>query len=134
LRHVSHDDADDDSGGGGGNLCANIRSLPSCRMTRAPLNNRMRVAYIVRYQWWAVDDGRSSSGGGGPNLTMIENVQRRFTKYLPGLSSLPYHQRLAKLNLESLELRRLRIDLVLLYKILFGIICTDIIKYLKSQY
>jgi len=33
-----------------------------------------------------------------------------------------YHSRLKKINLESLELRRLRADLVLVYKIMFGMI------------
>jgi hypothetical protein len=33
---------------------------------------------------------------------------------------LTYHQRLVALNLESLELRRLRFDLLLTYKMLFG--------------
>jgi hypothetical protein len=64
-------------------------------------------------------------------ITTIENVQRKFTKCLPGLNKLPYHQRLAKLDLESLELRRLRADLVLTYKIVFGIMSTDIAKYFK---
>ena len=62
------------------------------------------------------------------HITAIENIQRSFTKCLPGLSVLPYHQRLAKLNLDSLELRRqedLR-DLIALYKIVLGLISTDI--------
>ena len=33
-----------------------------------------------------------------------------------------YHQRLAKLKLESLELRRLHADLLFTYKLVFGII------------
>ena len=45
-------------------------------------------------------------------LTASENVQRKFIKCLPGLNKLSYHQRLARLDLESLELRRLRADLV----------------------
>jgi ribonuclease P/MRP protein subunit RPP40 len=55
-------------------------------------------------------------------ITAIENVQRKFTKCMPGLNKLPYYQRLAKLDLESLEIRRLRADLILAYKIVFGII------------
>ena len=50
---------------------------------------------------------------------------------MPGLNKLPYHQRLARLDLESLELRRLRADLVVAYKIVFGIMSTDIAKYFK---
>ena len=51
---------------------------------------------------------------------MLESVQRRFTKRLPGMRDLTYHQRLVALGLESLEMRRLRADLVFLYKIVFG--------------
>ena len=36
-----------------------------------------------------------------------------------------YHSRLKLLNPESLELRRLRSDLSLVYKVLFGIVCID---------
>ena len=59
------------------------------------------------------------------DIILVESVQRRFTKRLPGLSIMTYHSRLKLLNLESLELRRLRSDLSLVYKILFGIVCID---------
>jgi len=49
-------------------------------------------------------------------------MQRKFTKRIPGTSGLSYHSRLKALNLESLELRRLRADLLLAYKILFGLL------------
>src|SRR5664279_2041176 len=55
----------------------------------------------------------------------IEDVQRRFTKRLTGLSGCTYHQRLTILKLESLEIRRLRADLLLAYKILFGLITVN---------
>jgi hypothetical protein len=51
-------------------------------------------------------------------IDSIENVQRRYTKRIPSLSSLSYPERLAALNLDTLELRRLRIDLITNYKIL----------------
>ena len=41
------------------------------------------------------------------NIIALEGVQRRFTKRLPGMKSLSYHHRLTKLDLESLELRRI---------------------------
>ena len=55
------------------------------------------------------------------DIELIERVQRRFTKRLPGYSNLTYKDRLALLNLPSLELRRLRLDLLSCYKILFGL-------------
>ena len=53
------------------------------------------------------------------NIDIIEGVQRSFIHRLPGLSSLSYSDRLIKTNFpNSLELRRLRADLTLLYNIL----------------
>ena len=54
-------------------------------------------------------------------IELLERVQRRFTKRIFGLYNLTYHQRLICLGLESLELRRLRADLLLVYKIVFGL-------------
>jgi len=59
------------------------------------------------------------------DIDLIERVQRRFTKRLPGYSNYTYNERLALLNLPSLELRRLRLDLIWCYKILFGLISID---------
>jgi hypothetical protein len=52
---------------------------------------------------------------------LIENVQRSFSKRLPSLSSRSYFERLALLNLEPLELRRLRFDLLYYYKVLHNL-------------
>ena len=54
------------------------------------------------------------------DIDMLESVQRRFTKYLPGLRKTSYTDRLKRTNLERLDVRRLRYDLVMAYKILFG--------------
>jgi len=56
------------------------------------------------------------------DIECIEKVQRRFTRWLPGFKSLTYNQRLKRLNLPSLELRRLHADLVMCYKIVFGLV------------
>ena len=45
------------------------------------------------------------------DIEAVESVQRRFTKRLPGLNSLSYPDRLKRINLHSLELRRLYTDL-----------------------
>jgi hypothetical protein len=55
------------------------------------------------------------------DIDMLENTQRYFTRRLfcrLGLDSLPYKERLRRLTLEPLELRRLHSDLVMVYKIL----------------
>ena len=56
------------------------------------------------------------------DITKIESVQRSLTKRLPGLKSLLYRKRLEVLGIDSLELRRLRCDLIYVYKTLFGLV------------
>jgi len=51
------------------------------------------------------------------DIRKVESVQRKFTKRrLPGCSHLSYSDRLARLNLDSLVVRRLRQHLILTYK------------------
>ena len=52
------------------------------------------------------------------HIDLIENVQRKFTKRIVGFGHLEYEQRLLKLSLPSLEYRRLRGDLIEVYKIM----------------
>ena len=54
------------------------------------------------------------------DITLLEGVQRRATKMLQSLKNLPYEERLLKLNMSSLTLRRQRRDAVETYKILHG--------------
>jgi hypothetical protein len=49
-------------------------------------------------------------------IDMIENVQRNFTKRISSIASLSYPERLAILDLDLLELRRLRFDLIYYFK------------------
>ena len=44
------------------------------------------------------------------DIANIEKVQRRATKLIPGFESLPYHDRLVRLKLPTLQYRRLRQD------------------------
>jgi len=44
-----------------------------------------------------------------------------------------YNDRLVKLNIESLEMRRLRLDLIYVYKIVFGLVATDMSDYFSLQ-
>ena len=54
------------------------------------------------------------------HIRLIEGVQRKFTRMIPKLKSLPYEARLRGLNLATLEIRRIRGDLIEVYKILNG--------------
>jgi hypothetical protein len=53
------------------------------------------------------------------DIKLIEAVQKRVTKRLPNLNRVTYEERLKILGLQSLELRRLQNDLIIVYKILF---------------
>jgi hypothetical protein len=53
-------------------------------------------------------------------IKRLESVQRAFTKRLPNMKLLTYEERLTALCLESLELRRLKADLIMAFKILKG--------------
>jgi len=48
---------------------------------------------------------------------LLERIQHRFTRMVPGLGDLPYSERLRRLNLWTLEERRNRADLIELFKI-----------------
>ncbi len=54
------------------------------------------------------------------DIHRLEGVQRRATKLLIAIRHLPYADRLKALNLQSLETRRHRADLILLWKIVHG--------------
>ena len=48
-------------------------------------------------------------------INALENVQRHFTKHLPGLYNFDYADRLKICKLESLELRRIKCDVIMLF-------------------
>ena len=50
------------------------------------------------------------------DINLIESVQRRMTKRIQGMRDIPYDRRLKMLNLHSLERRRLRGDLIEVFK------------------
>jgi hypothetical protein len=54
------------------------------------------------------------------HIDMIENIQRRATKLIPGLSNLSYEDRIRRLKLPSLSYRRSRGDMIEVYKIMSG--------------
>ena len=66
------------------------------------------------------------------DIEAVENVQRRFTKRLPGFKKFSYQERLRRLDLPSIELRRLHCDLLWCYKIIFGYVdinCDDMFEF-----
>ena len=58
-------------------------------------------------------------------IDQLESVQRCFTKRLPQFQHLSYSERLNKLQLQSLEHRRLIFDLIMCYNIMSSNSCID---------
>ena len=54
------------------------------------------------------------------DIDMLEKIQRRATKLIPGLRDLRYEERLKKCGLTTLETQRLRGDQIEVFKILNG--------------
>ena len=54
------------------------------------------------------------------DIDMLEKMQRRATKLIPGLRYLRYEERLKECELTTLETRRLRGDQIEVFKILNG--------------
>ena len=68
------------------------------------------------------------------DITAIENVQRRATKYLPSLKNLSYEERLQKLKLPTLRYRRLRGDMIETYKLMTGKYDHKIVNFMPKQH
>ena len=60
------------------------------------------------------------------DVVTLEKVQRRATRMPTSLKGLDYEERLNRMNLMSLELRRVRGDLIQMYKVTK---CTDLITW-----
>ena len=67
-------------------------------------------------------------------IDLIESVQRGFTKRVKALAQLPYLERLTIFDLEPLELRRLRYDLIQYYKILNNLTPLNPADYFKLHF
>ena len=65
------------------------------------------------------------------DIEKLEKIQRRLTKMIPRLRNKSYEERLKELNLFSLEKRRVRGDLIMLFKIFNGFANMNIQKYVS---
>ena len=54
------------------------------------------------------------------HITALENIKRRATNLIPGYKELDYKERITRLNIPTLSYRRLRGDMITIYKILTG--------------
>jgi hypothetical protein len=67
------------------------------------------------------------------DIDRVESVQRRFTKSLRGQKYKSYTDRLRYLNLDSLELRRIKADLHLTFALLHGLVKYDFEKFFEIR-
>ena len=73
------------------------------------------------------------------DINLIENVQHRATRMISELRGMTYEERLKVLNLTTLETRRLRGDLIEMFKIIKGFdrtsinLCTNQLTYLRGH-
>jgi len=67
------------------------------------------------------------------DIDKIESVQRRFTKNNGTLSSLTYPECLDVLHAESLELRRLKCDLAMMFRIIHGYCALDRSSFYRAR-
>jgi len=72
------------------------------------------------------------------DIKIVKKVQRDFTRYIVGMKHLSYQERLQKLKLPSLEFRRLRGDMIEVYKIVHKIydplVTKDLVCLCESKY
>jgi hypothetical protein len=64
-------------------------------------------------------------------IEKIESVQKRVTKQFPGMKKLSYPERLKKLGLPTLAYRRIRGDMIEVYKIIKGCYDREASSFLK---
>ena len=62
----------------------------------------------------------------------MEDVQRRATRIVPNLKEMCYSDRLRELNLPSLVFRRMRGDMIEVFKILHGIYDENVVPFLEK--
>ena len=55
------------------------------------------------------------------DVDMLEGVQRRVTKMIPSFRNLSYEERLKRLGMFSLRRKRLRADMIEVFKMIQGI-------------
>jgi len=65
---------------------------------------------------------------------LLERLQHRFTRMIPGYKNLTYEERLRKLDLWTLEERRNRADLLQVFKMYKGLSTIPIQQLFYSQY
>jgi hypothetical protein len=99
-------------------------------------NNMDRFSFLMLYKCMVRSQMEYANTVWSPYkdylITDIERVQKRATKMVKGLKNLSYKERLIILQLPTLKFRRIRGDMIEVYKILCGVydvqICPSLLK------
>jgi len=103
-----------------------------CFVTRDP--QLLTRAYIAYVRLILEHDCVTWSPHLKQDIEKIERVQRRYTKRLCGLEGLRYGERLRRLQLCTLELRRLHFDLYMCYRIIFGCVIVRVSEFFEFSH
>ena len=68
------------------------------------------------------------------DIKKLESIQRKFTKRLSGLHELSYQDRLSELGAESLQIRRIKFDLTMYFKIMHNLVDLDPNQFLANKF
>ena len=104
-----------------------------CKQYRKSFTSKNTEFLLFLYKTYVLPKIEYASNVWSPyykkDVDLIENIQRKYTKFLPGMFHLSYTDRLTRLKLQTLEERRIYLDMILLYKIIHGLIEIDFNKY-----
>jgi len=103
-----------------------------CFVTRDP--QLLTRAYIAYVRTILEHDCVTWSPHLKKDIEKIERVQRRYMKRLRGLEGLPYGERLRRLQLCTLELRRLHFDLYTCYRIIFECVSVRVPEFFEFSH
>ena len=88
-------------------------SYKSAEIISKPYRSYVRTHLEYCIQFWSTVNEKVAD--------MLEGLQRRATKMIPRIKNLSYEERLKKLGMFSLRRRRLRGDMIEVFKMIRGI-------------
>jgi len=122
-------------------MCAASKANKVLGMIRRQFQNLDKASFLILYKGFIRPHLEYAVQAWSPYLKKdiehLEKVQRKATKLVQGLASMSYEKRLEALKLTSLEKRRLRGDLIEVFKLVTGkenIDCTRLLQLDDSVY
>ena len=122
-------------------MCADNKANKVLGVIRRQFQNLDKASFLILYKGFIRPHLEYAVQAWSPYLKKdiehLEKVQRKATKLVQGLASMSYEKRLEALKLTSLEKRRLRGDLIEVFKLVTGkenIDCTRLLQLDDSVY